>query len=221
MSKQAKNTVINPNFCGISHFQKNNPFCYLSTHYKSFSYYYVTLFRWCFKSYLRILLLFHRWSHFERRTALHSWPEYINIQPAIEWWWHSIVFLRLDTSCSNICSSAGVALRTTLCALVLGFMMQVLKSLHIMRQTQQHQSEQLMMITDMLHHVDGPPAEPLSFAQFETLQEFLAFEKELTACEQKRVQLVSSRLRCTLFYKEDKSILLFVRPLRPSYTLLQ
>ncbi|CAN8000755.1 unnamed protein product [Ixodes pacificus] len=82
-----------------------------------------------------------------------------------------------------------------------GFMMQVLKSLHIMRQTQQLQSEQLMMITDMLHHVDGPPAEPLSFAQFETLQEFLAFEKELTACEQKRVQLVSSCLRCTLFIR--------------------
>ncbi|CAN7937872.1 unnamed protein product, partial [Ixodes hexagonus] len=60
----------------------------------------------------------------------------------------------------------------------------------MIRQSQQHQSEQLMLIIDMLRHANGPPNVPLGRHRFETLQDFLAFEEELAGCDQKRVQLM-------------------------------
>ncbi|CAN7944022.1 unnamed protein product, partial [Ixodes hexagonus] len=70
------------------------------------------------------------------------------------------------------------------------FMMQLLRSLQMIRQSQQHQSEQLMLIIDMLRRANGPPNVSLGHPRFETLQDFLAFEEELAGCDQKRVQLM-------------------------------
>ncbi|KAG0440298.1 hypothetical protein HPB47_016342 [Ixodes persulcatus] len=71
----------------------------------------------------------------------------------------------------------------------LRFMMQVLKLLHGVKRSQQQLSEQLALIIEVQRRAEGFATEPVGLPRIKSIEELMAFEKELEGSMKKRIEL--------------------------------